>query len=702
MAVAHTLRVLPNPVLDRLEGWAYDARIRAFPAAGATNTVAIVDIDTRSLQEVGRWPWPRAKVAELVDRLLHVYQVNTLGLDLVFSEPETETADRHLAATLAGQPVVLGYYFSGDGGTNGHEAPLHFGLLPPPAMPVSALGARRSGFTDWTGYVANTALVAKGVPQGHFNPWINLDGVVRKIPLLAAYEGKLYPSLALEMVRVAIGGTSYAFDTLDKADPTAPVETVRINAPGETAEIPVDEELMISVPFRGRKGSFDYVAAADVLAGTVAPERLKDKVVLVGTTAPGLFDLRVTPVDIAYPGVEIHANAIAAMLDQTLLRNPSWTVAAELLMVLGAFALTVVAVTLLPPLAAIVAMLALIAGIVALNGYWWAVHYWTVPIATSLSTVVLAGVALTSSRWLRSVRHRNEVAALFGEYVPREVVSDLIQSRSADLMAPVERELSILFTDIAGFVTTCRSLSPQQVAAILRSVLTPLSGIVHAERGTIDKYIGDAIMAFWGAPIATDAHAVQAVRAALRMRGVVAAINQELIEAGLPAVEIGIGINTGSAFVGNMGSSWRRTYTAIGDSVNLASRIEGATRQCGAHICVGPRTVELTRSSVLYRRVDRVLMPGYAQPFDLYEPLALASELTPESSQGVLQTLASWEEGFGAYLEGSWARAKAAMSRFASDPVYGRSARGLLARLDALERRPRELPWDGVWTIEKK
>ncbi len=699
-ATLHMGRWAPVGLVDRLEGWAYDLRIVTFPPKRENDSVVIVDIDEKSLAELGRWPWSRQTMAALITGLLSNYHANTVGLDIVMAEPETAEADGAFRAAIHGQPVVLGYYFSSSAeGRGGVGAQVHSGVLPHAAMSIRALDGLMSGYSHWSGYTANTAtIVGDGQPQGHFNPWIDPDGVIRRVPALAEFEGQLYPSLSLEMTRIAIGGTGYALE----AAAGMPASGLRIRSSDQNAIVPVDGELMINVPFRGGRGSFDYISASDVLAGRVAPERLRDKIVLMGTTVPGLFDLRPTPVDPAYPGVEVHANAISAMLDETLLRRPGAALLLELAMAALGMALTYAALSLLPPLGGFAATALIAALLVAANAWLWVRLHWVIQIAPGLTAVLALAIGLIALRWLESMRHRNEIVGMFREYVPREVVSELVNLRSADLMAPKQMELTILFVDIAGFVSLARDLSPDQVASLLRRVLNPLSDIVHETGGTIDKYIGDCIMAFWGAPIVMEDHALQAVTAAMRMQEAITEINQSLADDGLPPVSIRIGINTGPVVVGNMGSTLRRSYTVIGDAVNLAARLEGATRAYGVKICVGGRTAAATGQTFLYRRIDRVQVEGYAVPVDLFEPVARSSSLSETDRAELEGHIDKWHEALGHYQAGNFETARSVLRTLVTHPQFKESIQHLEDRMDQIVSRGLSASWTGTWRLDKK
>ena len=429
---------------------------------------------------------------------------------------------------------------------------------------------------------------------GHFNPLVETDGIIRRVPLFIDYENDLYETLSLAMLRLSVG--------LDK-DPDAielPVlSAVDVDAEGvayrigdSNIELPLDLEGAMYVPFRGGMGAIKYVSVADVVDGRVDPEQLRGKHVIVGTTAPGLLDLRATPFSPIYPGVEIHATLLAAMLEpgNALLRVPYWKQLADYggLTILGVLSLFV-----LPGLSPTVLIIALASGVAGLIGA--ARFFWLDGVYVAVGTLFVAFLLLMLSQlvlgFLEEYRKKKQFTDLFGQYVPPELVKKMAEDPERYSMAGRRLQMTVLFSDVRGFTSISEQLAPSELSEFINLYLTTMTQVIRDEGGTLDKYIGDAIMAFWGAPIDAEDHAERGVVAAIKMIEALDVLAKVCVERGWPAISIGIGINTGDMSVGDMGSKIRKAYTVMGDAVNLGARLEGLTRQYGVWTIVSEFTV---------------------------------------------------------------------------------------------------------------
>ena len=672
LACAATLDALPVPVSRALDRLVYDARLRD-QIVNADDRVVIVDIDERSLAAQGRWPWPRATVARLVERIVDEGGASVVGLDTLFAEPERGSdGDARLAEALRGRPVVLGYYFSSDRGG------VTSGKLPAPVMEAASFAQSGERITAWTGFGANLpALQSAAGAAGFFNPVVDPDGVVRALPLLAEHGGQVYESLAVAVLRRHLGGASLML-TRD-----------RLVLRGErgSAVLPLSAGATALVPFAGgvaemsspasssapadsarswraasgaaslgggagdRPARFRYLSAADLLAGTADLAPLRDRIVLLGTSAPGLTDLRATPVHAAFPGVEIHATLIAAALDSdgsgAAIKRRSEAAAA---MGAGLVALAGVGLAFVLPAMGAVGVVAL-AGLAG-AGLWlaaavaWSNFGVVVPVSAGLVLVaVLAGFNLAAGYFVEG-RARRAVASLFGEYVSPALVERMMRDPRRYASAPSEdRELTILFVDIRGFTRIAETLKPDQLREYINDFLTAMTEVVHRYGGTVDKYIGDAVMAFWGAPVDDPLHADHAMAAALSMLEEVQRLNRSYETRGLPLMRVGIGVNTGVVRVGDLGSRLRRAYTVIGDAVNLASRLQGLTKQFDAQIIAGESTVREARSHV-FAELGHAQVAGRAEPVQVFVPAELAAGHTlPLEHRGLRGTSERPAEG---------------------------------------------------------
>lgn len=729
-AVLHAVGVLQLGVLQRLDDIIYDARLRATLPATRDERVVIVDIDERSLAEVGRWPWSRDHLARLVDTLFDQQGIALLGFDTVFAEPDDSAALRQLqqlaqgaladqpgfaqrvealrpqldhdaqfARALQGRPVVLGYYFTSDRG--GHTS----GVLPLPVLPAGALHNRTLRATQWDGYGANIAPLAAAAPRaGFFNALADRDGEVRSLPLLAEQGGQYYESLALAMFRLLAGSPrvepGFANERWLSPDAQA-LENVRLVQGTSTLAIAVDERLAVLVPYRGAGGpdggSFTYVSAGDVLAGRLAPGQLRGKIVLVGTTAPGLQDLRSTPVGETYPGVETHANLISGLLDGQRLIRPDYALGYELVMLLVSGLVLALGLPLLSAARAVLLSLGVVALLVGLNFWLYLGHGLVLPLASGLVTAGLAFALNMSYGYLVESRAKRELAQLFGTYVPPELVDEMVKDPDSYSMAAATRELTVMFCDMRGFTQLSERMEPTQVQALLNTVFSRLTQVIRRHRGTIDKYMGDCVMAFWGAPLEAPDHATLAVNAALEMVREVERINREHAAQGLPAIGVGIGLSTGPMCVGDMGSDVRRSYTVVGDAVNLGSRLEGLSRQYGVDVVAS----EATRSAApqhVWQELDRVRVKGKARAVTIFTPLGRAGALSPEQTA----ELAQWKQCLHRWRAQDWDACDVHLLNLQRQNAKKVLYRLYADRVASMRLSPPDPVWDGATTFDTK
>jgi len=724
--LGHSARIYQIPVINNLDAIIYDVKVRLSMPQTMDRRVVILDIDEKSLAEQGRWPWGRDKLANLTNILFDRYQVKQVGFDVVFAEPDASSGlqslemlgtgelrdvpgfqatlrdlrprldfDARFAAALKGRPVILGYYFSNkEGGASS-------GAISAPVFPAGTFNGRRIAFTQWVSYGGNLPVFQQAAAGGgHFNPLVDFDGISRRVPLLVEYQGQYYESLALAMVRNLLGNPvivpGYP-EGSGAANAYAGMEWLDLQAKGGALRIPVDENAATLVPFRGYQGSFPYVSATDVLNGRVPQEQLVGRIVLVGTTAPGLMDLRATPVGASYAGVEIHANLIAGLLDGTLKHKPAYILGADVVMVLVAGALMIFLLPLLSPFRATVLGLIVLLLLLSINFAFWHVSNVVLPLANSLLTISLLYALNMSWGYFVESRTKRQLTGLFGQYVPPELVEEMSRDPENYSMAGRKAELTVLFSDIRGFTTISEGLEPDELAAMMNQYLGAMTIIVRQHRGTLDKYIGDAIMAFWGAPVDDAEHARNAVLTALEMQAALGDLNKKFAQRGWPTLKIGVGVNSGTMTVGDMGSSIRQSYTVMGDAVNLGSRLEGITKQYGVGIIVGESTRERLKKEFVFRELDRVRVKGKDAPVGIYEPLGEEGKVSRDDLEG----LKLWNQALRAYRAQAWDQAEVMLLNLTRiSPCYLYDLYG--ERIQHLRREPPGENWDGVTTFETK
>lgn len=713
--------------INRLDAIAYDALIGLARPQAPDNRVVIVDIDEKSLAEIGRWPWGRDRLATLLDKLFDRYGVALVGFDVLFAEPDDSSGlrsldslaagelrdnaafhkalrelrprldhDARFAEALKGRPVVLSAYMASQ------SADANSGVLPPPILPAGTFQGRTTAvfhFTSFGGNLPQFQLYAAAT--GHINPLFDADRVCRRVPMLVEYGDQYYEALSLAMVRTLLGFPKvvpvYPDDSFFATRRYSSLEELELPTREGTLRVPVDENAAALIPYRGPQGSFTYLSAADILAERVGHDQIRGAVVLVGTTAPGLMDLRATPVGAAYPGVEIHANLIVGMLDGKLKHQPGYVVGANaLLLAFSGFIMIFLLPRLSPTRASLVA-LAILLLLIAINVAFWALADLVVPLASGLLMVALLYAIDMSWGYFVESKTKRQFADLFGQYVPPELVDEMAKDPESYSMDGRKTELTVFFSDIRGFTSISESMPADQLAALMNEYLGAMTAVIRRYRGTLDKYMGDAIMAFWGAPVEDAQQARHAVLSAMDMQAELVRLNPKLAAKGWPEIKVGMGINTGPMIVGDMGSQVRKAYTVVGDAVNLASRLEGITKQYGVGIIVGERTRELLGKEVVFRELDRVRVKGKEEPVAIFEPIGLEGQIGKDRQD----ELRLWSQALRAYRAQDWDQAELALlnlGRLAPQPLY--EAYG--ERIARCRKAPPGDGWDGVWIFDSK
>lgn len=731
LTAAQVAGLLQSDAVERLDSFFDGARMQVAPPVHEPRIV-IVDIDEASLVRVGRWPWSRDVVARLVTQLADHYRARAIGFDVVFAEPDTSSGygvlerlaaaelkdvpglrarlaalrpaldyDGLLAGALAGRPVVLGYNVSEKQSK---------GLLPAPAFTVDELHGRSVDALVSSGYEANLPQLQRAARgAGIFTAITDADGILRVSPLLQRIGDAYYPSLALATAAVALQATAVkpyftqAADSLsqDELDNGGLDYVSLLYGARRQIAIPVGQALTTTIQYRGRGGPdggvFSYVSAADVLDGRVAPKTLEQAIVLVGTTAPGLNDIRATPVNREYPGVEVHANLLKSILDNSFKQRPDYAVAVELLQVLLAGLLLTLALAALAPLPAVLLTLGALLAAAGLN-YWMYAGGAVLNLAAPL--LLIGALAVLNLVWgyVFEFRKGRALVSRFGEYVAPELVAEMAENPDSYSMDGESRTLSVLFADVRGFTTIAEGLTPQALREYINLYLTAMSeDIRDSHHGTLDKYIGDAVMAFWGAPVAFADHASRAVASALLMQASAQRLSGEFAARGWPPLKIGIGVNSGLMHVGDMGSRIRRAYTVMGDAVNLASRLEGITKVYGVGIAVGAAT-RAGAPEFAYRELDLVRVKGKQEPVAIFEPLGLAAQLAPD----LAAQLARWHEALALLRAQQWEAAAALLAQLRAAAPDDGLYRLYAERIEHYRLHPPAPGWDGVTSFDTK
>ncbi len=714
------------PFIKQLENWTYDARLNFTRPNTVDDRIVIVDIDENSLAEVGRWPWGRDKLATIVDNLFDRYRVSVVGFDIVFAERDESSGlekfeqlatgqlkenedyqkalqeirpsllhDEIFADSLVGRNVVLGYYFKA--GLQEDESGVT-GLLPPALTRMDAQWNERLPINKAAGYGGNLEILQVSARSGGYfdNPFVDADGVFRRVPLVQAYEGYLFASLALATAQAFLDAASIQLTIETEGSKGGKeyyaLETINV----KNYSIPVDANGAVFVPYRGTQGSFPYIPAHEVLSGKTEPSLLRDKIVLVGTSAPGLLDLRSTPVQNIYPGVEVHANIISGILDNRIKHKPAWTIGYEFVVLVVIAVCMALLLPLVSPLLAAASTLGITALVLAGTFVAWESNL-ILPLASPLMLIVLMFMLHMTYGFFIESRGKRQLANLFGHYIPPELVDEMSKSPEEFSLDGENREMTVLFSDVRGFTTISEGMDPKQLTQLMNALLTPMTRVIHKNRGTIDKYMGDAIMSFWGAPLADSEHARHALYAAMEMMDELKIMQQDFRERGWPEVSIGIGLNTGDMNVGNMGSEFRMAYTVLGDAVNLGSRLEGLTKNYGVNIIVS----ESTKAAIpefVFRELDLVRVKGKNEPVAIFEPIGHRNDL----DKSVTSELSAYKKALLNFRAQSWDKAE--LDFFNLNRAYPDRLlyQVYLDRIAFYRNNPPGEDWDGVFTHTSK
>jgi len=719
--IGHVADYYTVPYIDQVENLLYDTRVRLSAPRTMDERIVIVAIDEASLAVHGHWPWTRDKLALLLEQLF-TYGVKVVGFDMVFAERDESAdfdilralgtqaqdpafvqrleefqpqldRDSMLADALGGGQAILGYYFDTNEDTAFETGSLHYEAFSLHESMMETVFLPRAA-----GYTSNLPVLMDATWGAGFinNPLIDADGVVRVAPLLHEYNQNVYESLSLAVAATFFDEITLPLfvDASTWMGDYPPLEGLEMNS----QRIPIDPQGAVLVPYRGPAGSFPYISSATIMAGEVSdPSVLEGKIALIGATAPGLEDLRSTPFGSIYPGVEVHANVVAGILDNSFRWEPAYTAAAEMLAVVFFGILGALILPILSPIVSTLITVILGTAALGVNYYMWEVELHVLPLAMTLYTIFAIYTINMLFGYLFEARSRGHMDSLFGQYVPPDLVKAMSMDPEHYTLASQKRELSVLFTDIRGFTTISEGLDADDLSHLMDEYLTPMTRVVHESEGTIDKYIGDAVMAFWGAPVFHPHHADQAVGAGLAMLKALDKLNVDFKKKDWPHIKIGVGVNTGPMSVGNMGSQFRRAYTVLGDAVNLGSRLEGITKIYGVDMLVSETTAH-SAARFHYREIDRVRVKGKEEPVTILEPLGLEEEMSEEQ----LEIERQFRHFLFLYRSQSWKQAMEMLDKLMANEPDCFLYELYKERIELFRQDPPEEDWDGVFTHKTK
>ncbi|MBW1710743.1 MAG: adenylate/guanylate cyclase domain-containing protein [Deltaproteobacteria bacterium] len=696
--------------------------------------VVLAVVDEKSLDRIGRWPWPRSKIADLI-RVLDEDGAKVIGFDIVFGEPdkntnmelirrlegeinrrglknkavsrflakELELADNDLilAKTIAEvkTPVVLGYFLRIERDKSvAHITPEQireqlknahytFARLSSPNVELDQTDLAQAFMP-----VANILALSKtAASSGFMNMFQDIDGTVRWIPMVIRLHDKYYLPLSLQKTLRFYLDDAPASTYVSEVG----VEKVMVGK----YELPTDELGRYLVNYRGPSYTFPHYSIADILEKRFKPGTFKNKIILTGATAVGVYDMRTTPFETNYPGLEVHANVIDSILRQDFLVRPQWTTLLDIgMMIVAAVILGLV----LPKISAVVGVvfgLGLLMAEGGLNYLFFSKGIWLNLIFPSI-TVILVYTGITAFRYITEEREKKKIKGAFQTYLHPSVVNEVLKNPDMLKLGGQKKVLTVLFSDIKGFTTISENMDPEALVHLLNEYLTAMTDLVFKYDGLLDKYEGDAVMAIWGAPLDLPDHPLKACRTGLEMLSELQRLREQWAQEdpAIPNIDIRIGLNTGLMVVGNIGSETRFDYTVIGDEVNLGSRLEGASKEYGTNIIISETTYEHVKDVMLCRELDLVAVKGKSQPVRIFELIGENGKVPQEK----IELVHGFTQGLRAYQTQQWDKGKKIFSEMNALYPEDEPTKLFLRRVVDLKKNPPPKNWDGVFVMTTK
>lgn len=649
-----------------------DLMFKARGEVKGDENIVIIDIDEKSLKALGQWPWSRDTVSTLLQNLAE-YEVGIVGLDIVFAEPDNSSPkkvfqklglpsenvmdyDALLAQTIGDTPTIVGYVFAlSNDGIAPEAAPKSNAIIVEKNRPENSFLIK-----PYRTILNIPAIQENAYSSGYFNTIPDNDGVVRSIPLVMQYDGIAYPALSLEMIRVMLDQKKISIVYDERG-----IEQIEL---GDIA-IPTDFFGRMMVNYRGAQKSYRYISAVDIYNKTTDTSHVKGKIALLGTSAAGLLDLRSTPFESVFPGVEVHANALDNIINKNFIAKPIWAVGVDMAAI-AIVALLTFTILLLPSAIFSFLSLVLLNSIIVGSHYYFMVYegiiFHTFLLLLSANILFVLGQAIN---YFLEIKQKEMIKGKFASKVSPAVMNDIL-STQGDVLSGREKEITVFFSDVRNFTNLSEAMGdPKSLIHLMNAYMDPMTDIIIKTGGTVDKFIGDAIMAYWNAPLHVDNHADKAVSAALEQLHYLKKLNAKLRlspefknavtmsdKKGVPIIDIGIGINTGVAIVGEMGSSSRSDYTVIGDPINLGSRLESLCKYYSSKLNISNFTKEQLRDKYIFRFLDLVTVKGKSEPIEIWQihdyDRIMPIPLYDVSKEELEKELQRYHEGIALYKKG--------------------------------------------------
>ena len=679
-----------SPMLEVFDNKLRDEMFLLRGEVNTTKQVVIVNIDEKSLKALGQWPWSRDKISQILINLTNS-EALIIGLDIFFAETDTKSPsylakkyhlkieaddyDKEFAYVLANTPTITGFFFNFDSNISKNVLPNI------PAVFIQK-HLTQEYLLEPKGFIGNIPILQNNAYSGGFINMIpDVDGVVRHVPLLLRYDDLIYPSLAFEMFRIATGKRKVVINYSQ-----AGVDNIMLGK----YKIKTDRFGRLFINYRGDRGKFKYISAIDIYNNTFDKSLIKDKFVLIGTTAGGLFDLRVTPYNTVYPGVEVHANVIDNLLRGDFLYKPDIS---EIIDIISLFIVALIISLSFYFFNAIFSSLVfiLLTIVYFIFGYYLMFHYgYIINMFLPILELIVLALFFLGINYLLEERKTFQLRQAFSKKVSPKVMDELLHNKTDNILAPKEKNITVFFSDIRSFTSISEKLGdPKKVIELLNFYMTPMVENITLHKGTVDKFIGDAIMAYWNAPVDIQNHADEAVSSAIEQIELLHKLSHKIKSKFDIDLNIGIGINSGVATIGEMGSKGRADYTVIGDNVNLASRLEGLNKVYKTHVLITEFTKKLLTKQYIIRDIDLVKVKGKDKPVRIYEVIGFGEK-----------DFSEYDEALKLYRDSYFEKSKEKFEKLFQendDKLY----QVYIDRCKYLIQNPPQ-NFDGVWTFTTK
>lgn len=716
------------PFLDLMELKTIDARFESRKKIETRSDVVLAVIDEKSIAKEGKWMWPRSKMADLVTRLSHA-GAKVIAFDIGFLEPDdkrivevinniqstlhnlnseeiqflhhlksTTDNDKALADSIknSSAKIVLGYFFQNDikalEHTDSKDIQIH---------QKNILNSRYQ-FERYSSQEAkNIELLEQVIPQsnikeisdaanlsGYFNFFPDEDGAVRWLHTVLKFKETLYAPLSLVTVSAFLD--SPLSINIDEYG----VQNIQVG----NLSIPTDEEGRVLINYRGEEKSFPHISVTDILRGDVPQNKLKNKIVIIGATAIGIYDLRVTPFGSVFPGIEIHANIVDSILAEDFLHKPKWSAIFDVLAILLAGIFLGIVLPRVEVIPGVLAGILVFMGYILFCQFLFSTHGIVLNLVYPLSVTMLIYVSITAFRYFMETKKKRFIKNAFSTYLAPTVVNQLLESPGNLELGGEERDITAFFSDVQGFTSISEALTPNEIVELLNEFLTEMTDIIFKHEGTVDKFEGDAIIAFFGAPNILKNHAERASIACIKMQKRLSQLREKWQENDKPPLKMRIGLCTGTAVVGNMGSKNRMDYTMMGDTVNTAARLEGVNKIYGIYTLISETTCKAAGSSIATREIDTIYVVGKNEPVTIYQILGKDSDVD-DLMKKVNQHYAA---GLRAYRNQEWNKAiKLFNAALKISPDDGPS-NTMMDRSKKFKSNPPGKNWNGSYTVTTK